>query len=213
MAHAGDSATYRTTVGSTISTSSQSWAGGTLGSESVLVQSSFDKDSKLTAKQYLQYPTATSMKMLLTEGFDSSSTKVTEATYNPNLFYDYPANVGQSVNYSTTALIKALGSTGTYLTTLIGSDTLTASVAVTIRYVGNESVTVPAGTFNACKFSIDSIYSNFSSALLGASYFPNVNTSYWSVAGVGTIKTTSVIGSTTSTVELVSGSFNGVSKP
>ena len=97
----------------------------------------------------------------------------------------YALDVGETDTHTFTST-----TTGTF-----GGFTLpptTSTSTETIRYLGRETVTVPAGTFQTCKFEIDGV------------------TTTWEIVGKGlAAKTSSSSQGTTFTLELTAGSING----
>jgi hypothetical protein len=99
----------------------------------------------------------------------------------------YTLDVGQSLThtYSVTTTINTAGQP---------QQTVNATNTYTVRYLGRETVTVPAGTFEACKFELDN----------------GILTS-WEAVGKGiTVKSLAVdTGGGTTTLTLTSGTRNG----
>ncbi len=218
LPQAGDTATFQTSssAGGPVVTHTETWENSSLDGQSVLLMNDYDQSNALTGKQYLQYQSARSMRILKAEGYSNGS-KESETTLNPNEFRAFPEVVGGLVNYSTTSTTKLFGQTAAQMQALLGSDSISAKLSLTIQYVGNESVTVPAGTFSACKYELKSLFAEFSNAMFGSSMFPNTTVTTWHAPGVGMVKSTSssatAIGNVTSSMELKSGRFSGISKP
>jgi hypothetical protein len=89
--------------------------------------------------------------------------------------------------------------TTTSTTTIPGlpptTNTTTSTLSQTIKYVGRESVTVPAGTYNTCKYETSSSGSV---------------TTQWVIVGKGlAVKTVSTAGNTTQTMQATSVTLNG----
>lgn len=216
VAQAGDNANFRESGGNGAGSTSYSWENGSYGGASVLVMKEYDAGNILTSVQYQQYLATNAMKVLLLEGYANGS-KTMESTQSPNQALVFPTAIGQSLSYTSTISNKGIGAMAAALQGKYGTDTLTAKLVTSIRYVGNESVTVPAGTFNACKFETKSQFSDFLSALLADNYFTSNTTVSWYAPGVGEVKsvitTSTSAGNMVSTSELQSGRFSGIGKP
>jgi hypothetical protein len=115
-------------------------------------------------------PFATSSKIVFSPPFRSK-----HYTLNPGESYT------QTYNSITTSTLAGMPPTST-----------TSTVTHTERYLGQESVTVPAGTFNACKFEIGGLTS-------------------WEIVGKGITAKSVTVDTTggTTTLSLTSGSING----
>jgi hypothetical protein len=124
-------------------------------------------------------------------GFNSTVT--TKSVYSPPwVDRSYALAAGQSLTASHT-------STTTSTTTITGvppsTNTSTSTTTQSTKYVGRESVTVPAGTYSACKYE----------TTIGG-----VATTQWVIVGKGLpVKSITVTGNTTQTLQATSVSLNG----
>ena len=113
---------------------------------------------------------------------DSANTPAVDTYFEPPLVYPRKWTTGQKVDYNHAIVFNP--------SQAIGNGTMTG----TTTFLGMESVTVPAGTFSACKFKIDQTtrYPNGSAQSTSNTAFTT-----WSVPGVGSVKSE---GADTSTV-------------
>ncbi len=125
-------------------------------------------------------------------GFNSTTT--TKTVWSPAwVDRQYGLALGQTLNVTQTG--------SSTITTSIGglpgtSTTTPTTLTETVKYVSRESVTVPAGTYNACKYEHSS----------GGA----VTSTNWVVVGKGVpVKTVSGTGSDTLTIEATAISLNG----
>ncbi len=126
-----------------------------------------------------------------------TTTTVSKSVYAPPwVDRSYALAIGES-------LTTTQSMTTTATTTITGSPvplpptttTTPSTITQTIKYVGRESVTVPAGTYSACKYEYSS-----GGAL----------TTSWVIVGKGLmVKSLSVVGNTTQTLQATSVTLNG----
>lgn len=107
-------------------------------------------------------------------GARDGTAPVQDTYWNPGLTYPKKWTVGQAVTYTFAIVFNP--------SQAIGNGTQTG----TTTFVGMESVTVPAGTFNACKYKVDQVtkYPNGPAASTSTT-----NTTAWLVPNVGNVKT------------------------
>ncbi len=128
-----------------------------------------------------------------------SFTNTLRGVYNPpSVDNQYGLAAGQS---TTTTLTGSITSTTHFTSAFPIPDqvsTTSISSSSTTKFVGTESVSVPAGTYNACKFEVTS----------GTS---DVTTS-WYIVGKGLHVKTTVSGSSPQTIEATSVKLNGAAQ-
>lgn len=103
-------------------------------------------------------------------GTRGGTAPVQDTYWEPGLVYPKKWTVGQAVNYTYAIVFSPVQSIGN------GSQTGTTT------FLGMESVTVPAGTFNACKFKVDQTTKYAVSTSI-------TSATSWSVPNVGNVKT------------------------
>ena len=216
VAQTGDSANFKVSdsSGAAPATTSKVWQSGSYGGANVLLVSSYDQNNQLLARQYLAAQAAPFALPLLAESYRNGS-KTLETTYSVGAAGSVPTSIGQSLNVSATLSSKAFGSSAASLQAALGTDTLNARMTLTLQYVGNEFVTVPAGTFNTCRYESRVQLDDFSSTAF-ASLMPSSGTVIsWYAPGIGEVKSasTATTSGVTITSELLNGRFSGVSKP
>ena len=111
---------------------------------------------------------------------DTSKSPVQDTYYEPALVYPKNWSTGQKVDYSHAIVFNPSQSIGNG--TQVGTTT----------FLGLESVTVPAGTFNACKFRVDQTTRYPAAGSTSSTTFTT-----WTVPNVGSVKSE---GTDTSTV-------------
>ena len=126
-----------------------------------------------------------------------TSTIVSKSVYSPPCV-DRSSALAEGQSLTTTQNL-----TTTVTTTITGSpvplppttNTSTSSFTQTVKYVGRESVTVPAGTYSTCKYE----YNN-----------SGVVSTNWFIVGKGLgVKSVSTVGNTTQTLQATSVTLNG----
>jgi hypothetical protein len=116
----------------------------------------------------------------------------------------YGLAIGQSATQSWTDTTTMTTTTtitlpGLPAQTTTNTSTSTSSSSLTVKYVGRESVTVPAGTYNACKFEHSDTESGTTSV-----------TTQWVIVGVGLpVKMTMTVSGQTQTIQATSITLNG----
>ena len=105
---------------------------------------------------------------------DSSKTPVQDTYFDPPYVYPKQWTAGQKVDYSHSIVFNPAQPT-------LG----TGNQVGTTTFLGRESVTVPAGTFNACKFKIEQT-TRYPNGLAASTSITNFTS--WSVPGVGNVK-------------------------
>ena len=103
-------------------------------------------------------------------GTRGGTAPVQDTYWEPGLVYPKKWTVGQAVTYTFAIVFNP--------TQVIGNGTQTG----TTTFLGMESVTVPAGTFNACKFKVDQTTKYAASTSI-------TSTTSWSIPNVGNVKT------------------------
>ena len=111
---------------------------------------------------------------------DTSKSPAVDMYYEPALVYPKKWATGQKLDYSHNLVFNPSQATGNG--TQVGTTT----------FLGAESVTVPAGTFNACKFKVDQTTRYPVAGSTSVTSFTS-----WNVPGVGNVKSE---GTDTSTV-------------
>ena len=111
---------------------------------------------------------------------DTSKSPVQDTYYEPALVYPKNWSTGQKVDYNHAIVFNPSQSIGNG--TQVGTTT----------FLGMESVTVPAGTFNACKFRVDQTTRYPAAGSTSSTTFTT-----WTVPNVGSVKSE---GTDTSTV-------------
>ena len=103
-------------------------------------------------------------------GTRGGTAPVQDTYWEPGLVYPKKWTVGQAVTYTFAIVFNP--------TQVIGNGTQTG----TTTFLGMESVTVPAGTFNACKFKVDQTTKYAASTSI-------TSATSWSIPNVGNLKT------------------------
>lgn len=139
------------------------------------------------------FNTLGTVTMAAAEGFNVNST----STFEPKRVDRYNLNAGDSYTQNYTITTESS----------VGSNTFTSTnqVKSTVTYLGNESVTVPAGTFDSCK--VQDVEENTS----GGSTTTFTTTNWYDVGSGLLLKVVAEDDESndTTTTELVSGSVNG----
>lgn len=114
---------------------------------------------------------------------DTSSLPAVDTYFEPPYVYPKKWTTGQKVDYNHNIVFNP--------SQAIGNGTQVG----TATFLGTESVTVPAGTFSACKFKVDQTTRYPAVGSISVTSFTS-----WNVAGVGNVKSE---GTDTSTVPIV----------
>lgn len=139
------------------------------------------------------------------QGITTTNATQSKSVYTPP-WVDrwYGLAIGQSATQSWTDTTTMTTTTtisipGLPPQTTTNTNTSTSSSSLTVKYVGRESVTVPAGTYNACKFEHSDTDSGTTSV-----------TTQWVIVGVGLpVKMTSTVNGQTQTIQATSITLNG----
>ena len=102
---------------------------------------------------------------------DTAQSPVVDTYFEPPLIFPRKWMTGQKVDYSYSIVFNPSQATGN------------GTQAGTTTFLGMESVTVPAGTFNACKFRIDQ-----TTRYPSAGFTSNTTFTSWNMPGVGSVK-------------------------
>ncbi|MBA2673138.1 hypothetical protein [Ramlibacter sp.] len=128
----------------------------------------------------------------------TSTTNMTTVYSPPYVEQQYSLAVGQTYTHSQTAMTSGTVSVLGYSNPIPQQ---TSTLTVSVKYVGQEAVTVPAGTYNTCKMETSSASNGTTS----------VQTN-WFIVGKGIpVKTTMTGGGVNQTIQATSVKLNGAS--
>ena len=147
--------------------------------------------------EFTSYGTQSSNSTSMPGGFTSTST--TKSVYTPPwVSRVFALAIGQSTTESSTSAITTTTSmSGGGVTLPPTTTTTTTTSTMTTKFVGREQVTVPAGTYNTCKFEITN------AGVTGV-------TTTWVIDGKGIpVKGSTSVDSTLQTHEATSVTLNG----